>query len=740
MKHDIKLILRLILRKIQYKKKHYFIYVGILFISCFLVTSLFLSRDVFHTYQKNSVIAFDGNWNINYSPALIKESNITQEEFLFIEENLQIVRKEIMLGSIETNENIDFLTIPVYGESAFNDSLPIHLIEGEYPSNHSEVVINKTYLENNDLHVGDFISYMNYSNEKIKSKIVGIYDGSISNAIYTNVDSGAKSYDKVYATFKDRSTYEYFLNESLSGNTLYELNHDLNSYMYPSVTTIDYMAFGFAGFIALALLVLVLNILEIVLIEEKEYYQLLFELGANKIFIFGFLFFEFFVLGILACITGFIFTLGLAGLGIFLIKQLLDFSFLIYLEFSISLESILFIIFLFLALLIIILSLACHKAYKKKKQKRIFKIRINKSFPVSFQLSIVDYIRRAEGIVVVFVITILMIIVSVSQIMVYNRIQTFEENYSYTVPLSVTMDFFDSSPDKIETVINQFNTILNKENVEYNYDLESSFKLQIDGVQADSKVLTVSNLSTIKEDYNIESDLPILIFDANNINQVKEVELLSQDNELSKSIDFINLGVEEGELSSFNCDYALIVSFEQMKEWLMCSPDDLTSLHVNVYGENVSRISNVLSKELQTDETQKLYIYENQSSYMKFKQDSYVLRGLSIIVIGVLMIFSLAIVKNINRQYLYNHREDVKLLYYLGLSKTQIRRIYLFQSLFLYFVSLLANVIIMLVVFSFFNNYLMNMNHFFINFMIFNLILIVSLCIMTFHNFKSVTK
>lgn len=112
------------------------------------------------------MIAFDGNWNINYSPALIKESNITQEESWFIEENLQIVRKEIMLGSIETNENIDFLTIPVYGESAFNDSLPIHLIEGEYPSNHSEVVINKTYLENNDLHVGDFISYMNYSNEK----------------------------------------------------------------------------------------------------------------------------------------------------------------------------------------------------------------------------------------------------------------------------------------------------------------------------------------------------------------------------------------------------------------------------------------------------------------------------------------------------------------------------------------------------------------------------------------------
>ena len=86
-----------------------------------------------------------------------------------------------------------------------------------------------------------------------------------------------------------------FLNESLSGNTLYELNHDLNSYMYPSVTTIDYMAFGFAGFIALSLLVLVLNILEIVLIEEKEYYQLLFELGANKIFIFGFLFFELFL-------------------------------------------------------------------------------------------------------------------------------------------------------------------------------------------------------------------------------------------------------------------------------------------------------------------------------------------------------------------------------------------------------------------------------------------------------------
>ena len=172
----------------------------------------------------------------------------------------------------------------------------------------------------------------------------------------------------------------------------------------------------------------------------------------------------------------------------------------------------------------------------------------------------------------------------------------------------------------------------------------------------------------------------------------------------------------------------------------MCSPDDLTSLHVNVYGENVSRISNVLSKELQTDETQKLYIYENQSSYMKFKQDSYVLRGLSIIVIGVLMIFSLAIVKNINRQYLYNHREDINLLYYLGLSKTQIKRIYLFQSLFLYFVSLLANVIIMLVVFNFFNNYLMNMNHFLISFMIFNLILIVSLCIMTFHNFKSVTK
>ena len=409
-------------------------------------------------------------------------------------------------------------------------------------------------------------------------------------------------------------------------------------------------------------------------------------------------------------------------------------------EFSISLESILFIIFLFLALLIIILSLACHKVYKKKKQKRIFKIRINKSFPVSLQLSIVDYIRRAEGIVVVLVITILMIIVSVSQIMVDNRIQMFEENYSYTVPLSVTMDFFDSSPDKIETVINQFNATLNKENVEYDYDLESSFKLQVDGVQVDSKVLTVSNLSTIKEDYNIESDLPILIFDANNINQVKEVELLSQDNELSKSIDFINLGVEEGELSSFNCDYALIVSFEQMKEWLIHSPDDLTSLHVNVYGENISRISNVLSKELQTDETQKLYIYENQSTYMKFKQDSYVLRGLSIIVVGVLIIFSLAIVKNINRQYLYNHREDINLLYYLGLSKTQIKRIYLFQSLFSYFVSLLANVIIMLVVFSFFNNYLMNMNHFFINFMIFNLILIVSLCIMTFHNFKSVTK
>ena len=126
--------------------------------------------------------------------------------------------------------------------------------------------------------------------------------------------------------------------------------------------------------------------------------------------------------------------------------------------------------------------------------------------------------------------------------------------------------------------------------------------------------------------------------------------------------------------------------------------------------------------------------------FMKFKHDSYVLKGLLIIVIGVLMIFSLAIVKNINRQYLYNHREDINLLYYLGLSKTQIRRIYLFQSLFLYLVSLLANVIIMLVVFNFLNNYLMNMNNFFISFMIFNLILIVSLWIMTFHNFKSVTN
>ncbi len=226
------------------------------------------------------------------------------------------------------------------------DKLSYHIIEGEFPKNENELLINQSFQYHYDLEVGDYYDMEigdlekseYYGEDKIvntktiKYKIVGIID-RYGDLITTNSESDLHN---AYVILKNPNNYKTDLVKLLGSGTIKKIESEYDDIkINVSVIMWETMDFGnqvvsiLTSIIGIILFVIIVtsifsirNSFAISITEKTKTYGMLTSIGATKNQIIRMVLFEGLVIGIIGITLGLLLGVGVNVLLVFIINAI----------------------------------------------------------------------------------------------------------------------------------------------------------------------------------------------------------------------------------------------------------------------------------------------------------------------------------------------------------------------------------------------------------------------------------
>ncbi len=131
-----------------------------------LVVGIFSMLDALVKFEKNQVLKSEGNYHL-----LIR--NPTQNEIDTVISRIDVANSGVLKDLGEGKINDDTCALG-YIDAGFADNLNIILIEGKRPTNDQEIVLEKWYLDQQDLNIGDTINITRSNGSAGKYMISGV--------------------------------------------------------------------------------------------------------------------------------------------------------------------------------------------------------------------------------------------------------------------------------------------------------------------------------------------------------------------------------------------------------------------------------------------------------------------------------------------------------------------------------------------------------------------------------------
>lgn len=422
----------MIRKYIRFYRKSYIPLFLILLSSTFLLSSLYITKDSYDTYNLNAAIAFNGNYDVKCSLYDYKNNKVDTLSILNYETN----------EYINSQESITFATnLNVY---------PIQVIKGRNPKN-NQILLHEKYVKN--YKIGHF-----YHGYKISGFYQNLNTELINSVAYvkTNSKKGAMT---IYANVNDKETLSLL-------NDVYSINENVVQYKYHLNTTFEYAFQLFYALVTLYCLILIYNDLKSHYKKQQSTFQQLHMLAFSKKQIMNWILIEYTSIYILSFILSFIFSIGLWNLVLHL-----PLDTIIPLKFCITPIHILILSISMLAIYGISLCLIMYQKNKFHiKNLPLSKCKFNR-IPIRKRILLLDSVRTSYSFILLFLFTLSFGFISISNSMIQVWSKQVNINIEYKHAISATYNIFDH--DKILAFISECEQVLKGTKHNFNYTINS---------------------------------------------------------------------------------------------------------------------------------------------------------------------------------------------------------------------------------------------------------------------------
>lgn len=495
----------------------------------------------------------------------VRIGNLSKEEIKEFKE-LDYIDEVITInniGSTYYNKDHNYIGNVYSMDKNSFDKLDFHIIEGKFPNSENELLINRAFMYEYDLKVGDTFKmpigdikeseqYSLYNNEiindkEIEYKIVGIID-KFDKLITTN--SSPKSYD-AYIILKEPKNYKTDIIKLL-GNGIsldnveskyddFDLNLqviiwetlDFSSQAVQILTTI----IGIILFIIIVTSIFAIrNSFAISISEKMKTYGMLSSVGATKKQIRRMVLFEGFVIGVMGIGLGIILGIGVNLLLIFIINTIANNANLFGDGFQLvyKFSFIPIILSIVLSFVVIFLSvITC--AIKASKASPIQNIRNSDDIKAK-KLRIPKIIRKIFGI---------------GGVLSYKNLKRSKKKYRVTiVSLTISIFIYIIASTFVEYMIN----VIHEEYSTYNYNVQVSVSTD-DREKEKEAIKKLESMGKAYTKYQIvlDSQLDIdnhitykgIVHDYEEFHDVSYEIVLYNDNGFKEYVDRLNLDYDE---------------------------------------------------------------------------------------------------------------------------------------------------------------------------------------------------
>ena len=309
--------------------------VGIMLSCALIIVVLGMLVTMYHSMFKSEV------YNNGYYHVKINHIDIEEAEKI---KNYDYVKEIINVNNIGYTyyqENTNYIGDVYSMDKDTFDKLSYHIIEGEFPKDENELLINRAFMYEYDLHVGDTFdmkigdTLKDYKILNLKTKkfvITGIID-RYSDLVTTNNDSDSIN---TYVILKNPNNYKTDISKLLGINILtkqgskydsYDINQDV--IIWETLDFFDQVAQVLTTIIGIVLFIIIVtsifairNSFAISISEKMKTYGMLSSVGATKKQIRRMVLYEGFVIGLVGISLGIILGVGVNILLVFIINTI----------------------------------------------------------------------------------------------------------------------------------------------------------------------------------------------------------------------------------------------------------------------------------------------------------------------------------------------------------------------------------------------------------------------------------
>lgn len=696
-------IFQLSIKYIKSHKTMFLPFIIVVFLSTFLLTTVYVVKDSYDYYNLQISEKQTGKWDFSYPPQHLTSSY--PDELSFIEDNTEIKRYENPLALDPILSKSNHYMYVFKAESSF-ESLPIIMQEGSYPANENEVLVPYMIIEQNELQIGNNLTFQNEHGDKINYKITGVYKdywNSVSPTFYTYLEDKTEAFT-IYADFKDEAALNHVVNMINTNPEIgYQLNTNVVNAKYYLNEPFSLLYSAFTVLIYICVFLFIFNSLNMYIKKKESYLHQLFTLGATKKQIYLSLFFEFFlVCGICFLLSFLVSVLLWKGLfmtgGTWLQNYLqLSFTFTYVLTPKHFASLFLFNILIFLLCILIVM-------WKNRRQKTLklhFRSIKLKRLPFISRLSSLEIIRTGFGTFIIAVLVVCSILFQTTQTVVEYWIKDRAEYFHKDADITTNFGLFNNNSKDVSQFITEVETICKTNNATtctISYGIQSNAVFGFDTTLPIYSINQSAYQKFLNKHQIADENTPILVYRNESPLSYEEltIHILTTFQEELDAIPMEYQMIQDEELmENFIYDDAIVLLPPSLTaQWIDTYSDTYVSGSLIINSENHKQIAEQLNAISIVQSDDHMYVINNRENLQQFYRDTGAIRifiyGLNFSVLAV----CLFIIYNILTQYCMKNKREVNLLLTLGMTKRKVKHFFIERAVILSLTSIIISAIL----------------------------------------------
>ena len=694
---NYKFLFQLSIKYIHAHKKMFFPFIIIVFLSSFLLTSIYVVKDSYDLYNLQINEKRFGKWDFSYSPQAL--SSFYPDELKFIQTNTDTIMYE---DSIAYQPKTANHSIPGYSFKAVSafDVLPIIMLEGTYPTNGNEIMINTSFMEQNKLKIGNNLTFQNEDGEIKKYTITGTYKNYANFQIpdfYTYLENKTEAFT-IYANAKDKSTLLQLFNMMGENPELVlQINTFVTNTKYHLNEKFEFLYSTFTIFIYFCAFLFIFNSLHMYIKKKESYLQQLFTLGATKKQMQLSVFFEFFLVCGSCFLLSFLFsillwkTIFMAGSDWLQTHLQLSFAFVYQLTPKHFISLILCNMLTFLLCYLT----AMWKNRKHRNIKLHFRsIKLN-FLPIISRLTGLEIIRTGFGKFIIISLTLCSILLQTTHIVVEYWIHDRSTYVRNDADITASFNLFNHSSKEISQFITETETACQKNNAttcSISYGILSNAIFGLDTTVPAYSINPSAYQHFLKEHPIINENTPILVYrdDSPVSYEEMKIQILSA---YQEELDTIPMQYQIMQDKDFMKNYAydnsiVLIPPSLNAQWTDTYTDTYVNVSLLIDSKNHQQITGQLKTISILNPDDIAYVNDNKESLQQFYRDSNAIRifiyGLNFSILAI----CLFVIYNILTQYCMKNSREINLLITIGMTKRDIKQFFIKRAAILSLISI----------------------------------------------------